>query len=248
MAMRRGFRVLVIDEDPGIRMLFRRILTEAGYRVWDNKPSQSALRDITEQAFDLLIIDIDSLVNDGLEVIRTLRQISSVPMLALSARPGEEVAAAALDNGADDYVQKPFSAKGILTRLQYTLHRRARGHGKFVKIVVDELEIDLLHHRIFLQGHEVRLPDKPYEVLSVLAENAGGVISHREILHTVWKTDHVDRRKYVSDAIHVLRRKLEPDPDHPRYIVTEKGIGYRLAVPNQPASIVRAKPPQGIPG
>jgi two-component system, OmpR family, KDP operon response regulator KdpE len=224
----RGPSVLVADDDPAVRLLLRRELTAAGYRVQAVEPSQRALRSITERQFDLLILDIDAAAAGGLEAIRIAREMSTVPILALSVRADEDATIEALEKGADDYVRKPFGVKELLARVKNVLRRRTREQGKPALLVTGDLEIDLLYRRVRLRGQEVHLPVKLYEVLRVLAEGVGRVRTREEILRAVWGARRAERIEYLRSAIRELRRKLEADPAHPRYIVTEMGVGYRL--------------------
>ena len=226
VAMLPGPRVLVIDSDQAVRTLLRRVLSAASYQTQDTAPGEAALRCIAEREFDLLILDINSSTGSSAEVVPIVRKLSMVPILALCT--SEDLAIRALDSGADDYVRKPLSIKELLARVKNTLRRRAREVGKPAQIVIGDLEIDLLCHRIRSRGQDVHLSGRLYEVLKVLAEGAGKVLTHEEIIGTVWGPRRVDRLHYLRVAIQELRRKLEPDPDHPRYILTEIGVGYRL--------------------
>jgi two-component system, OmpR family, KDP operon response regulator KdpE len=223
--------VLVIDEDLAIRRLLRRMLGSAGYRVRDMGPSEAALGQLAEHPFDLAIVDIDAAAWCGVEAIRFARRLSPMPILALSARTDEDTSVEALDSGADDCVRKPFNTRELLARVINAMRRRAREEGKASQVVTGDLEIDLLHRRIRFRGREVRISAKPYEVLRLLAEDAGKVVAHQEILRAVWGPERVNRIEYLRIAIRELRRKLEPNPDHPCYILTEARVGYRLDVP-----------------
>jgi two-component system KDP operon response regulator KdpE len=229
--MARVPRVLIIDEDPAIRRLLRRLLGSAGYRSQDMEPGQAALGRLAEGPFDLAIFDIDAAGWSGAEAVRFVRGSSPIPILALSAHTGEDVTVEALESGADDLVRKPFSTRELLARVANAMRRRAREQGRALQVVTGDLEIDLLHRRIRSRGQEVRLSAKPYEVLRRLAEDAGKVVTHHEILRAVWGPNRVNRLEYLRIAIRELRRKLEPDPDRPCYILTEARVGYRLEVP-----------------
>jgi two-component system, OmpR family, KDP operon response regulator KdpE len=229
--MTRAPRVLVIDEDPAVRRLLRRMLGLAGYRVQDMGPSEAALVGLAEHPFDLAIVDLDAVAWCGVEAIRFVRGFSPMPILALSARTDEDTSVEALESGADDCVCKPFNTKVLLARVANAMRRRAREEGKASRFVTGDLEIDLLHRRIRSRGQEVRVSAKPYEVLRLLAEAAGKVVAHHEILRAVWGPDRVNRIAYLRIAIRELRRKLEPTPDRPCYILTEARVGYRLDMP-----------------
>jgi two-component system KDP operon response regulator KdpE len=228
--MSKGPSILVVDEDPAIRLMLRRGLNAAGYRVRDAAPAQTEPDFLGQKEFDLLILDIDSTARGGIEAIRNVRQHSAVPIVALSARQDERASVAALDSGADDYVRKPFGREGLLARVRNALRRRAVERGKPVLLVSDDLEIDLLHRRVRRQGQEVRLSAKPYAVLRLLAENAGKVLTHKELLRAVWGERYAQRVPYLRLAIRTLRRQLEIDPAHPRILVTETRVGYRFVM------------------
>jgi two-component system KDP operon response regulator KdpE len=237
--MARGPRVLVIDDDPAIRRLLRQVLTTAGYRVADVAPGQDAVARVAEHKFDLLILDMDEPAGIGPNPIGAVRDLSSAPILALSVRNDEAAAASALENGADDYVRKPFGLSELLARVGTVLRRTAREQGKPALFSTGDLEIDLVHRRIRLRGQEIYLSVKRYEVLRVLAEGAGKVLTHEAILRAVWGPRQAERVDYLRVAIGDLRRKLEADPAHPRYILTEPRVGYRLDTASRPDAIDR---------
>jgi two-component system, OmpR family, KDP operon response regulator KdpE len=228
MPMARGPRILIIDSDGATRTLLRRVLTAAGYRVENDEPGQGTLRRIAEFEFDLLILDVNSSADGSFDALRTVRELSAMPILVLSTN--EDTAVGALEQGADDYVCKPLKIKELLARIKNTLRRRAREEGKPCPLVIGDLKIDLLGRRISSCGREVHLPARLYEVLRVLAEGGGKVLTHEEILGAVWGARRPGRLHYLRVAIQELRRKLEPDPTHPQYILTETGVGYRLAI------------------
>jgi two-component system, OmpR family, KDP operon response regulator KdpE len=210
--------------------LLRRELTAAGYRVQDTEPGPPALKTIAKRAVDLLILDIDSPAWERSQAIDVVRDLSPIPILALSARDDEAVTVAALRSGADDVIRIPFSIHELLARAESALRRRAREEGKLTRLMTGDLEIDLLRRRVRREGQDVRLGRKPYEVLQMLVENAGRVLSHQEILRAVWGEAYIGRVPYLRVAIRELRRKLESDPANPRYIVTETAVGYRLEI------------------
>ena len=221
-------RLLVVDEDRAIQRFLHRELTAAGYEVQEVVPAEAALECIIERQFDLLILDIDTSVGGGCRAIHAVRKISPVPILALSTHGGEDATADALDAGADDFVQKPFGIRELLARVKNALRRGARERGQRVQFVSGDLEIDLIQRRVRSHGHDVHLSPKCYEVLRVLAENAGKVITFKEVLCAVWGPQRANRVQYLRTAIRGLRCKLEDNPSHPRHIVTAARVGYRL--------------------
>jgi two-component system, OmpR family, KDP operon response regulator KdpE len=231
----RGPRALVIDDDPAVRLLLRRELTAAGYRVWAREPSPAALASIAESRMDLLILDIDAAAIGGADAIRSARKASPVPIIAVSARSNVDATVVALEKGADDCIRKPFSTDELLARANNALRRRALEVGRPTELVNGDLEIDLLHDRVRLRGCAVQLPVKPYEVLRVLAESTGRVVTHQEILRAVWDQPTTEHVGYVRVAVRTLRRILEEDSARPRYILTEPGLGYRLEVRHRDA-------------
>jgi two-component system KDP operon response regulator KdpE len=232
--MARGPAVLIIDDDPAIRRLLRRDLSAAGYRVEDMGPGIDTLAHVAEPRFDVAILDIDLPAFGGPEIISAVREFSSIPILAVSSWEDNQAGVSALDRGADDWIRKPFDMREVLARIKNSLRRKAREQGKPVHLVSGALEVDLLHRRVRLDGQQVRLSAKPYDVLRVLAEGAGKVITHQEILRAVWGKRCMDRVPYLRVAIRMLRRQLEADPTHPRYILTEPRVGYRLDIQTGP--------------
>lgn len=232
--MAQGRYVLVADDDPGVRRLLRRALAAESYQVDHCTSGPETLEAIMQQRFDLLILDVDSPSCGGLDLIRELRRLSPIPILALSANLREEAAVDALECGADDYVQKPFRVRELLARVKNALRRREVEQGRPARVVTGPLEIDLLHRRVLRNGRTVHLARKSYEVLEILAQNPGHVISHKRILSSVWGAGRTDRIPYLRFVIRDLRIRLEPDPSRPKLILTEAHVGYRLDL--QPCS------------
>ena len=237
--------VMIVDDDPANRKYLRRILTEQRYRVSEITSAKAALHSIAEDRPDLLILSLDSYDVDGSETMLSLRAISSVPIIAISVRDNEDSIVEALENGADDYVKKPFVARELLARIQSALRRTMRMQRKPPLFVSGDLKVDLARRLVWSQGRQVHLSPKPYQVLRVLVENGGKVVTHEDILISVWGLERKDRLQYLRLAIRVLRRSLERDPTHPNLIVTETRIGYRLRVlpPTDQVGIVPRRPP-----
>jgi two-component system, OmpR family, KDP operon response regulator KdpE len=216
-----------MDRDPAIRLWLRRRLAKAGHSVQDVEPGEVIPEESVRQ-FDLLILDVDLPEEGGVNLIRAIRDASAMPILALSSRGDEDTAITALKTGADDLVRKPFGIEELLARAENALRRRAREQGQHVRVAAGSIEIDLWHRRVYSQGVEVHLPVKEYEVLRVLAENADRVVARNDLLGTVWGDPDLKRLWYLRQAIRALRRKLEPYPSRPQYILTETCVGYRL--------------------
>jgi two-component system, OmpR family, KDP operon response regulator KdpE len=237
--------VLVVDDDPAIRKYLRRILTEQRYGVREVASAKAALQSIAERRPDLLILSLDSFGLDGSEAILSVRALASIPIVAISVHDNEDSIVEALESGADDYVKKPFGTREFLARIQSALRRTMREQGKPPLFVSGDLKVDLARRLVWSQGRHVHLSTKPYEVLRVLVENGGKVVSHEDILISVWGAARKDRLQYLRLAIRELRRSLESDPTRPSLIVTETRVGYRLRVqpPMDRGRIDRARPP-----
>jgi two-component system KDP operon response regulator KdpE len=220
-------RVLVMDQDPAIRLWLRRRLVKAGHSVQEVEPGGVTREECVRQ-FDLLILDVDLPGETSVNLIRAIRDASAIPILALSSRSDEDTAIATLKSGADDLIRKPFGIGELIARAENALRRRAREQGQHVRVAAGNIEIDLWHRRVHSRGVEVHLPVKEYEVLRVLAENTDRVVTRDDLLGTVWGDAGPKRFWHLRQAISRLRRKLEPDPSRPRYILTETCVGYRL--------------------
>lgn len=223
-----GERILVVDDEPQIRRALRSGLTAQGYEVLLAADGEEALDLAASRPVDLVVLDLGLPGIDGLEVCRQLREWSSVPILVLSVRASDKDKVAALDLGADDYLTKPFSMAELLARIRANV-RRARAVPQTEPVFrTGELAIDMARHRVTMAGREVKLARMEYEVLRYLALNADRVITHRVLLREVWGPDYEEETQYLRVHINRLRRKIEPDPARPQYIITEPGVGYRL--------------------
>jgi len=222
-------KVLIVDDEPQIRAFLRISLGAHGYRTVEaGRGEQAVQRCATEQP-DLVILDLGLPDIDGLEVVRRIRDWSSVPILVLSVRSGDADKVAALDAGAQDYVTKPFSIAELMARLRALLRDRARaGEPEPSAIVVGELRIDLARRGVAVGGREVKLSRKEFDLLALLARHAGRLMTHSQLLEQVWGPAHLADTHYLRIYVAHLREKLGDDPSRPRYIVTEPGIGYRL--------------------
>ncbi|KLU60814.1 KDP operon transcriptional regulatory protein KdpE [Peptococcaceae bacterium CEB3] len=220
-------RVLVIDDEVQIRRLLKVALTAHGYDVYEAGTGQSGLNWIAMHKPDLVLLDLGLPDQDGLEVIKNLREWSQVPVVILSAREQESEKIAALDAGADDYVTKPFSMGELLARLRAAL-RHASEAAEEPLLTFDGLSIDRSRRVVAVDGVEVKLTPTEYELMKVLAANAGKVLTHRQLLRAVWGPAYEHENHYLRIYVGQLRRKIEPDPSRPRHILTEAGVGYRL--------------------
>jgi two-component system, OmpR family, KDP operon response regulator KdpE len=221
-------RVLIVDDEPQIQRFLAPALTAAGYDVVAAASGREALRLIATNAPDVVVLDLGLPDIDGKDVLRDARAFSNAPVVVLSARDREAEKIAALDLGADDYVEKPFAIGELLARLRAALRRRAGGAAEPSKIEVDGLTVDLEKRRVMKNGAAVKLTPREYDVLSVLARHAGRVVTHGRLLTSVWGPAHKDDTQYLRVFIGQLRAKIENDPAAPRIIQTESGVGYRF--------------------
>ena len=222
--------VLVVDDEPQILRVMRASLPIRGYEVLTASSGEEALNQLSKQVPDLVILDLAMPEMSGLEVCRRVREFSSVPIIVLSAKGSESDKVAALDLGADDYVTKPFGMDELLARVRAVLRRLSSTNDRV--LVVGDVTIDIDEHRVVVGGKEIRLTPKEFDVFKYLVNNAGKVVTHRALLQTVWGWESTDQTEYLRVFINQLRRKIEMDASHPRYLITEPWVGYRF-VPNE---------------
>ncbi len=223
--------VVLIEDEPQIRRFLRATLTGQGYRLFEATTGADGVVEVGSRQPDVVIVDLGLPDMDGLEVIRRLREWTDVPVIVLSARGQERDKVTALDAGADDYVAKPFSAGELLARIRVALRHTAGASHEADEAAfrVGELQVDLLHRRVFVGDQEVRLTPIEYKLLTTLVRNAGKVVTQQQLLREVWGPTHTDQAHYVRVYMAHLRHKLEAEPARPRYLLTEPGVGYRLA-------------------
>ena len=223
--------VVLIEDEPQIRRFLRATLTGQGYRLFEATTGADGLVEVGSRQPDVVIVDLGLPDIDGIDVIRRLREWSAVPIIVLSARGQERDKVAALDAGADDYVSKPFGAGELLARIRVALrHTAGASHeGDDAAFQVGELRLDLLRRQVFVGDREVRLTPIEYKLLATLVRHAGKVVTHAQLLRDVWGPTHTDQAHYVRVYLAHLRHKLEAEPARPRYLLTEPGVGYRLA-------------------
>jgi two-component system KDP operon response regulator KdpE len=227
-----GARVLVVDDEPEITRALRSILTAHGFEPVLAASAEEGLEQIRRRRPDLLLLDLVLPDQSGLEVTRTIRQDLGLdlPVIVLSAHGEEESKVQALDLGADDYLTKPFGVNELLARMRAALRRAsgARPAGGAI-LVHGPIQMDLERHEVTVEGRPVHLTPKEYEMLHYLLTHVGKLVTHTTLLRAIWGPEYADARPYLHVFVGQLRRKIEPDPAHPRYIVTEPGVGYRLA-------------------
>ena len=223
--------VVLIEDEPQIRRFLRATLTGQGYRLFEATTGADGLVEVGSRQPDVLIVDLGLPDIDGIDVIRRLREWTAVPIIVLSARGQERDKVTALDIGADDYVSKPFGADELLARIRVALrHTAGASHeGDDATFRVGELKMDLLRRQVFVGDREVRLTPIEYKLLAALVRHAGKVVTHAQLLRDVWGPTHTDQAHYVRVYLAHLRHKLETEPARPRYLLTEPGVGYRLA-------------------
>lgn len=220
-------KILIVDDEPPIRRLLRTSLGAQGFVIIEAATGAEGLAAAAEARPDLVILDLGLPDMQGLEIIRDLREGgASVPVLVLSSRSDEAGKVEALDLGADDYVTKPFGTDELLARIRAALRHRLQQQGETPVFSSGDLSVDLVRRIVRVRGEEVRLSPKEYDILRMLVAHAGKVLTHRMLLNEVWggETDV----QYLRIYIRQVRQKIEADPERPRHIITETGVGYRL--------------------
>lgn len=220
-------RVLVVEDEKAIQRFLKNALSSAEFSVHIVGSGKEALTAAIAIRPDLIILDLGLPDMDGTEVLRRLREWTKVPVIVLSVRDREDEKVTALDSGADDYVTKPFGIGELLARMRVALRKTVQQSPEPV-YRVDGLEVDLEHRRVVAQGKEVQLTPTEYDLLRLLVTHAGKVLTHNQILRQIWGPAYVEQPHLLRVNISNLRRKIEPDPARPQYILTELGVGYRL--------------------
>lgn len=223
---------LVIDDERQIRKLLRIVLEQEHYRVLEAETGKQALSDIALRRPDVVLLDLGLPDMDGLAVLKRLREWSHVPVLILSVREGAEDKVPALDAGADDYVTKPFEAAELLARLR-AIQRRATSASEAPLFRAGSLEIDFNARAVTVKGREVKLTATEYALLKILAQHAGRVVTHKQLLRAVWGPNAEEQSQYLRVYMTHLRKKIEPADAREKLLRTESGIGYRLVPPPQ---------------
>lgn len=222
-------RILVVDDEPNILSTLAPLLRARGYEVFTAMSGRAAVETAEREKPDLVVLDLGLPDIDGVEVCRTIRDNANVPIVILSARGAEGDKVRALDIGADDYVTKPFGAEELLARIRAALRRADAPPPASEPIVRGGLVIDRERFRVLRDDEEVRLTPKEFELLTYLAQHPGRVLTHRTILKAIWGPNAVDQPEHLRVLIGSLRKKIEPNPASPRYILTEPWVGYRFA-------------------
>jgi two-component system, OmpR family, KDP operon response regulator KdpE len=222
--------VLLVEDEPQMRRFLRALLDSHGYRVVEAQSAREAIAEATARAPELVLLDLGLPDGDGIEVTRRLREWSRTPIIVISARGREADKIEALDAGADDYLTKPFGAGELLARLRVAMrhaHQAAAGAPEAV-VDIGDVRVDLARRQVSRAGAEVHLTPLEYKLVAVLVQNAGKVVTHRQLLREVWGPGHAEQPHYLRVYMAQIRHKLEADPARPRFFLTEPGVGYRL--------------------
>lgn len=223
-------KILVVDDEPQIQRFLRHALEAAGYRVLLADNGAGALKMLALEPADLVVLDLGLPDLDGKAVLGQLRQVSEVPVIVLSARDNEDEKVAALDLGANDYVEKPFGVGELLARVRVLLRKSGASIADNGTLSFGPLQIDKAAHRVMKSGQTIKLTPKEFELLSLLAAYPGRVLTHRHILMKIWGPAHVEDVAYLRVFIGQLRQKIEDSPSDPQLIRTEPGVGYRVSI------------------
>lgn len=226
----RDITILIVDDEPRIRDLVRMNLEMEHYSVIEASNGVEALDQLRENLPDLVMLDVMMPEMDGFETLRAIREVSTVPVVMLTVRQSEQDRIHGLDLGADDYLAKPFSPRELLSRIRALLRRSFMAPpSRKTEIIVDpDLKIDFSRHEVIVRGQKVVLRPTEYRLLYHLVSNAGHLLTHETLLSKVWGREYRDEAHYLRLYITYLRQKIEKDPAHPKYILTERGIGYRF--------------------
>jgi two-component system KDP operon response regulator KdpE len=227
-------RILVADDEPQIRRVMRTTLSGQGYEVDDARNGDDAVEKLRARKYDLVLLDVNMPGMGGLEACRVIRSSSDVAIIMLTVRNTDADKIAALDAGADDYVTKPFSMPELLARIRAALRRLPVSPlGGPELVFIDGIEVNIATRRVTVNGKEIRLTPKEFDLLHYFISNPRVPISHTKLLQAVWGPDYGDEVEYLRVFVNQLRKKIEPDPSKPRYLLTEPWVGYRLEIPER---------------
>jgi two-component system, OmpR family, KDP operon response regulator KdpE len=226
-------RILVIDDDPQIRRAMRTTLTGRGYQVSDARTGEEGLEQMRAGTYDLVLLDLNMPGMGGIETCRQIRSASDVAIVMLTVSNAEKDKVEALDAGADDYVTKPFSTPELLARIRATLRRlpQAPGQADLTPLYDQGVNLDLPSRQVNVRGRISRLTAKEFDLLSYFLARPNKTIAHRELLQAVWGPDYGDELEYLRVFVNRLRKKIEPDPSKPQFLVTDAWAGYRFQIP-----------------
>lgn len=226
-------KILIVDDEPQIRRTLRAALVPHGYTVSDARSGEEALEVVREEKPDLVLLDLNMPGMGGLEACRLIRERSDIAIIVLTVRQAEKDKIQLLDAGADDYVTKPFSMPELLARIRAALRRLPISPDTAPQsLELEDLTIDFAARRVIARGQEVRVTPKEFDLLRFLTSNANQAVPHRKLLQAVWGPDYGDEVEYLRVFINHLRRKIEPNPAKPKYLLTEPWVGYRFVIPS----------------
>jgi two-component system, OmpR family, KDP operon response regulator KdpE len=227
-------RVLVVDDEPQMRRVLRAALVSNGYEHYEARSGEEALDLLREQNVDAILLDMNMPGMGGMAACRAIREQSEAAIIVLSVRDSEKDKIAALDGGADDYLTKPFSVNELLARIRANVRRLPAQSNQLHAIVVsDDLTVDLGARKVIAQGKPVKLTPKEFDLLQYLLTNANTPVTHRRLLQTLWGPEYGEEVEYLRVFVSQLRKKIEADPAHPKYVLTEPWVGYRFALPGK---------------
>lgn len=229
--MAKKVKVLVVDDEPKIRLFIRTNLEARGYEVHLAQDGVEAVEKAALVSPDVIVLDVNMPRMDGIEACRRIREWTNTPIIILSVREDEKDKVKALNEGADDYVTKPFGIEELLARIKVALRHSAGSTTSTSVFTARDLEVDLSQHVVKRRGEIIKLTRTEYELLAYLVSHHGKVLTHKELLHNVWGTEYGEESEYVRVFINQLRRKIEDDPSNPQFILTEPRIGYRFVKP-----------------
>ena len=227
-------RILVADDDPQIRRAMKATLTARGYQVSDARTGEEALDKLRSEAYDLVLLDMNMPGSGGMETCRLIRSSSDIAIVMLTVNNTEQDKVEALDAGADDYVTKPYSTPELLARIRATLRRlpQAPDDAGLRQLTLEGVEIDLPSRQATVRGRTSRLTAREFDLLSYFLARPNKTIAHRELLQAVWGPDYGDELEYLRVFVNRLRKKIEPNPSKPRFLVTDAWAGYRFHLPH----------------
>ena len=231
--MNASARILVVDDEPQIRRVVKTAIVANGYEGLEARSGEEALDLVRTENPDLILLDMNMPGMGGMATCRQLRAISDAAIIVLSVRNSERDKIEALDSGDDDYITKPFSVNELLARMRANLRRLPAQAEPSVFSIPDELSVDFSKRQVTAHGQEIRLTPKEFDLLQYLLSNADKPVTHRKLLQTIWGPDYGGEVEYLRVFVSQLRKKIERDPAHPRFIVTEPWVGYRFALPKK---------------
>jgi two-component system, OmpR family, KDP operon response regulator KdpE len=223
--------ILIVDDNPQIRRALHSILVPRGFTVIDARSGEEALEAIRREQIDLVLLDVNLPEMSGIDTCKEIRRVGQIPVIMLTVRNSERDKLQAFDAGADDYVVKPFGADELMARVRAALRRS--GTEQTPAFISENLKIDFERRSVSSRGRTVRLTPKEFSLLRQLVSNTGKTLTHRWLLQTVWGPDYGEETESLRVLVNQLRRKIEPDPQEPRYIITEPWVGYRFENPDR---------------